>query len=399
MNPQATPTWARWALVNFLVLAIAGEVLRYMHVWPAAAINYMFLLHAHSHFAFDGWMFFAIALLVAHQLKDKVPARALRYVFIFGLISAYGMLVSFYLQGYKAVSIAFSTLFIIVTYRFTWLVFKNGALRNVVGPLSYRLIRGALFYLCLSSLGPFSLAPIIAAGLRNSPVYQDAIYFYLHFQMNGFMLLAVLGLLAQHVHQNVSYKNSRLWLRLFIVSAVPLYFIFTLWSGPALVIRVIAVAGAGLNLAGWLALCINYRRSWAAFSPMARAAIAGITLKVVFQVLVCLPAIGSWAFGSRDLVIGYIHLLTLGIVTPLIFDLMLQQRLLKLPNIFAVSLYLGATVVYLVLLFLQPLLALFGTTIPGYEVWLFVVCFCFPAAAVLFLGAAGNPPGTFVKRK
>lgn len=388
MRAAITTYYTRWALVNFLVLALAGEALRYLHVWPAAGISYMFLLHAHSHFAFAGWMFFAIALLLTYQLKGKMSAPGFKYVFVLALISAYGMLISFYLQGYKAVSIAFSTLFILATYRFTWLVLRRHTLRNAVGQLSYQLIRAALFYLCLSSLGPFALAPIIAAGFRNSPVYQDAIYFYLHFQMNGFMVLAVLGLLAQHLHHNVLFGGSRLWLRLFIVSAVPLYFIFNLWSGPGPLISTLALSGAGLNLVSWLALCISYRRSWSAFSPLTRAAIAAVTLKGIFQLLVCIPAIGVWAFSSRDLVVGYIHLLTLGIVTPLILDIMLRQGLLKFRTAVVMALYLAATIIYLVMLFLQPLLMLFGIIIPGYELWLFMVCLCFPATAVMLIAAS-----------
>ena len=63
MNSTIT-SYLRLAVVNFIVLTILGLVLRYIHIGSSGGINYQFLLHAHSHFAFAGWMFFAIALLV-----------------------------------------------------------------------------------------------------------------------------------------------------------------------------------------------------------------------------------------------------------------------------------------------------------------------------------------------
>ena len=77
---------------------------------------------------FAGWIFFANAMLIAGLIHSNELARAFRWVIILALVSAYGMLISFYLQGYKAVSITFSTLFIVVTFRFTYLVFKSKVL-------------------------------------------------------------------------------------------------------------------------------------------------------------------------------------------------------------------------------------------------------------------------------
>jgi len=56
--------YPRWAMLNFVILIVFGILLRYMQLYDLPFLNYQFILHAHSHFAFAGWMFFAIALLL-----------------------------------------------------------------------------------------------------------------------------------------------------------------------------------------------------------------------------------------------------------------------------------------------------------------------------------------------
>ncbi|MBS1528263.1 MAG: hypothetical protein JST19_21640 [Bacteroidetes bacterium] len=376
MIPTTIHRYTRLAIINFMVLTIAGLLLRYIHIGDIAGINYQFLLHAHSHFAFSGWMFFSIALLIAGLIDKNVLSAAFKWVLVLALVSAYGMLVSFYLQGYKPVSIAFSTLFVLVTYRFTYLALRKRALKNSVNALSYRLIRAALLFLCLSSIGPFALGPLMAAGLKNTPYYQDAVYIYLHFQMNGFMLLAAWGLFVSALPEAQLMVTNKRWLNLFVSSTVVLYFIFTLWSRPGLLFQVIAALGAVVNLISWIALGVNYRYNLSKCSLLVKAAFIATTLKTLFQVFVCIPPVGEWVFSNRDLIIGYIHLLTLGIVTPLIFDQMLQRGYIKNCRP-AIGAYLGAAIVYLILLFTQPLLAHVGLLIPGYQFLLFGISLLF----------------------
>ncbi|HEY8783301.1 MAG TPA: hypothetical protein VIM16_16870 [Mucilaginibacter sp.] len=379
--------YPKWAIVNFIALTVLGILLRYAQLYGLPLVNYTFLLHAHSHFAFAGWMFFAIALLISHVIIGGQYSSGFKYVFVGALVSAWGMLISFSLQGYKPVSITFSTLFILVTYRFTYLVFKSGALKNAVNEVAYKLIRGALIFLCLSSLGPFTLGPLAAIGLKNTPYYQDAIYYYLHFQMNGFMFLSVLGLLASTSVSPTLSKNNRKWLNLFIYSTIPLYFIFTLWDATRSWIWILAGLGAGLNLISWAMLCLNFRKDLYQFSFLAKAVVLGATLKIIFQAIICFPPIGDWTFLNRNLIIGYIHLLTLGIVMPLIVDQFIKKGFLKAGKLLTVVnwFYIITVIIYLGLLFLQPLLSLFAVTIPQYQLLLFILCLFFLPIGILLL--------------
>lgn len=387
MKWYSTLNYPRWAIVNFIVLSILGVVLRYMQLYDLPWLNYQFILHAHSHFAFSGWMFFSIALLIAQLCTGERLTSGFKYVLFLTLVSAYGMLASFSWQGYKLVSISCSTLFVLVTFRFTYLVFKSNLLKDSVNPIAYKLIRSSLVLLCLSALGPFALGPLAAFGLKHTPYYQDAVYFYLHFQMNGFMLLAALGLLASALP--VKYLTGRMngWLNLFIFSTIPLYFIFTLWGKSGNGLWVLAGMGAGLNLVSWLALCFNFRSNWCQLSFLERAALIALTLKCIFQLFVCVPAIGDWTFLNRNLIIGYIHLLTLGIIMPLLISQFIRTGMIRsCKTIIAVNfIYIILVVLYLCLLFIQPLLALFSIIIPGYQFLLFSLCLLFLPVGILLL--------------
>jgi hypothetical protein len=332
-------------------------------------------------------MFFTIALLIGVLCNDAKLGSHFKTVLVLTLISAYGMLASFSLQGYKLVSIGFSSLFVLVTFRFTYLVFKGDLLKQRVNPTAYKLIRGGLVLLCLSALGPFVLGPLAACGLKNTPYYQDAIYFYLHFQMNGFMLLAALGLLASTLPHSPLPGSTGRWLTLFIYSTLPLYFIFILWGKPGTVLWALAGIGSGLNLLSWLALCINFRRSWGGFSFLEKAALIALTIKCVFQVSICIPAIGEWTFLNRTLIIGYIHLLTLGIIMPLLIGQFTRNGLISSCKITTAgnNLYIILVIIYLGLLFIQPFLALFSIFIPGYQFLLFFLCLSFLPVVILLL--------------
>lgn len=372
------------AIVNFIILTFLGFLLRFMQLYPLPGFNYQYLLHAHSHFAFAGWMFFSIAILITHSLASVTNFRPYKTVFIFALISAFGMLVTFSLQGYRFASIAFSTLFILVTYWFTYLVLRKNGLGEMCSA-SGKFIKGGLFYLCLSSLGPFALAPIIISGFGNTPLYQNAIYFYLHFQMNGFMLLTALGLFASGYLSIKLNKSSRVWLALFIYSTIPLFLIFVLWTKPATWVWIVALSASVVNLVSWIKLGMHFKEDLKELPFLVKGSLLAITFKTAIQVVICFPIIGEWAFLNRNLIIGYVHLLTLGCVVPLILDQFIRRNFLSGKYLLTVNwFYITAVVLYLVLLFTQPLLSLLLILIPHYPLLLLVLSAIFLFVGVLY---------------
>lgn len=382
-----------WAILGFIVLSLMGVILRYMQIFPLPGFNYMFLLHAHSHFAFAGWTFFALAFLIDGAASGNYSPSC-RKLYIVTLIVSYGMLITFTLQGYKIPSIVFSTLFILVTYWYTYLLYRQRKKEWRLNAVATSLVFGALFFLCLSSLGPFALGPIMSKGLRGTALYQNAIYYYLHFQMNGWMILAALGLMANSylVLPRVLNRSIKCWLFLFIISNILLFALFTLWSQPPNWVWLFAFAGSILQLISWIVLCIHFSSRHSKLSLLVYVALLAISVKSIMQVLICIPSVAEWTFLNRNLIIGYVHLITLGCVTPLILDQFIRSNYfnvsgaLKRLNV----VYIGWTILYLILLFLQPLLSTFTVSIPYFQQILLIVSLGFLLVGVGFLRSGSS---------
>ncbi len=110
------------SLFNLLIVASIGLVLRYKILYSLPFVDQKHLLHGHSHFAFAGWIAHTLIVLIVAFLSKQTKNDELikyKYVIILNLISAYGMLFSFPVQGYGLVSISFSTLSVFTFYFFT----------------------------------------------------------------------------------------------------------------------------------------------------------------------------------------------------------------------------------------------------------------------------------------
>jgi hypothetical protein len=235
--------WIKTALVNFCIVALAGVVLRYKINFPLPIVNQKYLLHAHSHFAFTGWVSLALmALMVNYLQQQNIIANYRRYQWILlaNCVVSYGMLFSFIAQGYALYSITFSTLSIFVSYFFIYHLWKD---LNNVRDQSYTTVwfKASLVIWAISSLGAFTLAYLMANHIRVQDYYFGAIYFFLHFQYNGWFLFACLGLLFGYLRDNGVMTS--------VIISKRLFWILVITVGPAYLLSVL-----WLRLPGWLNL-------------------------------------------------------------------------------------------------------------------------------------------------
>ena len=113
--------WIKIALMNLGLVALLGVTLRYKIAFSLPFIDQKNLLHGHSHFAFSGWISQALMALLLYYLLKQGQANVLkryRIILFSNLLTAYGMLISFPIQGYAFFSILFSTLSIFISYVF-----------------------------------------------------------------------------------------------------------------------------------------------------------------------------------------------------------------------------------------------------------------------------------------
>lgn len=402
------------ALLSLAVIALLGLLLRYTFVSAVPGLNYKYLLHAHSHVALLGWLYPVLFIALVHAYLPAPVRSAKSYSWLFWLsqVSVLGMLLSFPVQGYGAVSITFSTLHILLSYWFAYRFLKDArAAGNATGEhrFSFRFIRAALFFLVLSSAGPWAVGPIIATGNSFTELYYNAIYFYLHFLYNGWFTFAVLGLLFWLLEKyKISFNPTySLWFfRLLFWACLPAYLLSVLWIKPATIVYSLAgvAALAQVVALGILATIIWPVRAklYSLFSGWAKTIVAlaalAFVLKTLMQFATAFPYMADLAYALRNFIIGYLHLVLIGFVSFFMLAFMAQQGWLNYSSKLSkwgIGVFIVGFITSEALLFLQGIFywAGFGE-IPNYHTLLFAVSILLPAGILLFFIAQLRHPKT-----
>ena len=315
----------RTALAYFILAAVLGVVLRSFQ-FIELAVNYKFIVHTHSHIALLGWVYLAVStLLYTLFLSNSNLAGKYSRIFWFTQLTLAGMLFTFPFMGYAVFSIIFSTLFLFASYWFSWFFLKYSP-ANLKKTYSFKCIRASLWYLIISSLGPWALGVIMNTLGPESFWYRMAIYFYLHFLYNGWMILSLIGLLVFVIEKNALIlppKTMKRFLWMFNLGIVLTLFLSSLFADPPLVFNALGGLGSILQLLAVFALGISIgdllRQNQSVFSPFHMGILKTITLlvlvKMVLQIFSAFPYFAGLATKFLDFTIGYLHLTFLGVVT------------------------------------------------------------------------------------
>ena len=117
--------WLKISLLNLLIVAALGVLMRYKIGFDFPYFNQKNIQHAHSHFAFAGWITHALYILMIHYILKRIPqveTKNYKNIIIINLICSYGMLFSFFFQGYGILSILLSTITIIIACFFAFFI-------------------------------------------------------------------------------------------------------------------------------------------------------------------------------------------------------------------------------------------------------------------------------------
>ena len=333
--------WARFALFNFVLLATLGVLLRYKIVFRLPFVEQKHLLHAHSHFAFAGWVSLALYIAIIYVLQpSEKKLRQFEWILVAQQMSSFGMLFTFPFTGYDTGSIAFSTASIFVSYAFTWLAIKEMLQQNINAIVRKFLITGLLCNV-VSSAGTFILAYLMATRNLQQDLYFGSVYFYLHFQYNGWFLFTIAGIFFAALQQLITPANSKDLNRFFyclLLALIPAWFLSLMWMRIPGWMYYLAVTAAVIQLPalGYL-LQFVYRNRYAINSRLKPVVkwfwiIAGtaFALKILMQGLSAIPQLNTYAFGLRSIVIGFLHLVLLCFVSVFIVGWFFQEKLILL---------------------------------------------------------------------
>lgn len=335
------------ALGYFLFIAILGVLLRCFAV-IVIDFNYKHIVHAHSHVALLGWVYTALMVLIYQlYLKNAGVEKKHKRIFWFTQLTIVGMLVTFPFTGYALFSILFSTFFLIASYVFSYLVLKHTP-QELKTTNSYKCIKWSLGYMIISSVGPWALGIIMNTLGETSSWYRNAIYFYLHFQYNGWFLLALFGILFRVFEQNQIQISDTVFKNFFMLFNIGIIFTFLisiLWMNLSLTINFLAILGGLFQIIAFAILLKEIIKQKEKISAIFSNLTFNIfkTIAVFFIIKLLMQFIGSFPYFSNtisiDFVIGYIHWIFLGIVSLALLSFMHFLELIKLTKT-SIAIYL-----------------------------------------------------------
>lgn len=384
--------YTKIALFNLLLVAAIGVVLRYKIIYSLSFIDQKHLLHAHSHFAFAGWITHALMILLVqylHLKQDQPVFKKYKWIINANLFIAYGMLVTFPVQGYGLVSIVFSTLSIIVSYVFA-VMFWRDLDRLSSKSIGHWWMKAALLFNALSSLGAFSLAFMMATKTVHENWYLAAVYFFLHFQYNGWFLFACMGLATAKFLCDVPVAVQKKIFWLFAGACIPAYVLSALWLPIPSWSYLLVVLAAFSQVAGWFLILQQIKKQ----APFIRNTVpsrfrwvlllsaTALTIKLLLQLGSTIPSLSKLAFGFRPIVIGYLHLILLGVISLFIIGYMMMERniLLTATAAKAIKIFVAGVIINELLLMIQGVAAMTFTPIPYINELLLA------AAVIIFTG-------------
>lgn len=383
--------WLRICFFNLLLVSVLGILLRYKIAFSLPIVLQKHVLHSHSHFAFSGWITQCLMVLMLHYLStQQLPNLSARYrpILILNLVSAYGMLVSFILQGYAFASISFSTLSVFTAYAFAWMYWKD--LNQLPGKSHSTLwFKAALVFNVLSSFGAYALAFIMVNKIGDQKLSLSSIYYFLHFQYNGWFFFACMGLFFSKIKMQLSTPSNKIfWL--FAISCIPAYFLSVLWAAIHPLLYWIVVLASLTQTIGWVFFLrmIHTQRDAVqnAFPKSARwllgLSLAACSIKIALQLFSVIPSLSTLAFGFRPIVIGYLHLVLLGVITLFLIGFIVASEILQTNKgrFAGIVIFVGGIFFNELFLMAQGIGAITDVMVPNLNVILFFV------ALIMFSG-------------
>lgn len=327
--------WFKVPLLFVLLGALIGTLLRFHFVFPMKHLHFMNWLHAHSHVMFLGWITNALILAFIHEwTADRW--RSFKPVFLILQFVLAGLATSFILQGYGVVSIVFLGVHSLLLYIFCILFLKH---TKRASDSSLPFVKEALLFLFLSTLGAFAIGPIAANGLGQSKWYYFAVFFYLHFQYNGFFVFGILGLFFKALERRgviFSPAHVRKVRLILFYSCFPAYLLSVIWSGPGILVIVLAAIAGVAQVVGLIFLICLLRLQWIAIVSkltmsmriLLGSALLAFILKTVLQLLSAVPSVARLASDVRFFVLAYLHLVLIGLVTFYLLAWMSERKII-----------------------------------------------------------------------
>lgn len=317
---QAAQPWLIAGVWWFVVIAAIGTIMRgVLAIGFSLPLPFQYLLHAHSHVAFFGWMgsiLMGMYYSLLPILTGISPARrwgTSLHFWLLQVLSA-GALVSFLAQGYGVFSIILSTCHLFLWYYFAWRLrtqFRSEQVRSSPVLLLMKLSVGMLV---LSSLGTWSLPYVVINAADTVFLKQMSVDFFVHTFADGWLLSGVLAVVLLAVRAKLP-SNRLPQFRFNLALSIPAIILSSIRSVavefPVPVQMVVLGAGVVLGVLHlhmiWLFRESLQRLGFRLFAVF-------LVVKVAMEFIPILPG-GTELMANRLLLVAYLHTKLLGIAS------------------------------------------------------------------------------------
>ena len=298
------------AFFYLLLVAILGVSMR-SSPWFTLPFSYQNILHSHSHTALLGWAF--VMSLGGLTFYNQFPWKWFKPLNLLLGLSVIGMFATFIYQGYAVGSIAFSTLFLILAYIFL------KKLLGVIPKLGFDniMLRRGIIYFYFSTLGIWVLGPTSVVLGKSHWLYEIGIQFFLHFQINGWLLYVVLGLIYKKIPKAYYPKD---WVPHFLDTGLVLgTALLAFWVTENSIFYTLNIISAICLAIGLIPIIQSIIRYIRKTQPNQAIVLSLVVFGLIGKIL---AHAFSLDYGfilnlryNRELVIAYIHLILIGIVS------------------------------------------------------------------------------------
>jgi len=314
---------------------------------PLDALDYGSMRQEHSHVAFLGWGYIALMVLLIRSFLPEGTLGLKKYTWNMGItsVSIFGMIFSFPMMGYKALSIGLLLLFLVLSCLLVFYFLQDFRKTNPKG-VSKSFVLAAFFFYLLSGIGPIALGPIVIL-FGKTPVYYLAVYYYLHFLYNGFFVFAIFGLVMKYMESQIklegpvrTQKGAGKFFLWSFIACVPAYALSALWLEPHWIVFLIGGVSATLQLAGFMYflpyLNLVAKKLRGFIKILFSISMISFGFKLVMQFFSAFPPLALKTYQAKSfVVIGYIHLVVLGFFSAFLLAWIISSGVLKLNNFIA----------------------------------------------------------------
>jgi hypothetical protein len=256
-------------------------------------------------------------------------------------------------------------------------------------PLSIKFIKAALWLNFISTIAPWGIGIISANGLSGSETYHSTIYFFLHFQYNGWFTFAILGMFFKLLEKNeldFDKIKATYFYYFLLLSVLPAYALSLLGMSFKNNIIILAYFAAFVQLVAafyfFISLKKIYKIAIKKFNTLLFwliiISISSFILKLIIQSISVLDLFQPIAFSNRFIIMSFIHMVLIGFVSIGILALMMSLNYInKISRLSLIGM------VFLLVGFVSSELVL---VISGFNTMLFLNELLVLSSLIMFLG-------------